>query len=96
MTNERKVILTVEGEMGLHARPAALISKMARTYTADILIGCGNGKASAKSIIGILSLGVAQGEEITLTARGTDADEAIRGLSRLFASDFAMPAAQKG
>jgi phosphotransferase system HPr (HPr) family protein len=75
---ERKV--TVNLETGLHARPAARFVQEANKYSAEIHVVKGNKKVNAKSIMGIMSLAVSKGTEITITAEGVDAEEAVNAL----------------
>ncbi|MDD7363254.1 MAG: HPr family phosphocarrier protein [Peptoniphilus sp.] len=75
---ESKVIL--QNEEGLHARPAAMFVREANQYTSDITIISKGDEVNGKSIIGIMSLGIFSGQEITLQAEGADEEEAIRGL----------------
>jgi len=89
---EEKVI--VDNKVGLHARPASLFVQEAAKYTADINVYCQDPEtkedrnANAKSILGILTLGVFQGTEITITANGEDEQEAVDGLVALVKANF--------
>lgn len=78
---ERKV--TVTNKTGLHARPAALFVQKANQFSSDIRIVKGEKEISAKSIMGVMSLGVSQGTEILLKADGADAQEAVDALAEL-------------
>lgn len=74
----KKVV--VKNKTGLHARPAALFVQTAGRFLSDITVEKDNKKVNAKSIMGIMALGVSQGEEIIITARGEDEKEAIETL----------------
>jgi phosphotransferase system HPr (HPr) family protein len=80
--------------VGLHARPAALFVKLASTFTSNILV-CNlstSGKwANAKSILGVLTCGVKQGDQIEVKAEGVDEAQAVEALEKLVASNFAEP-----
>ncbi|WP_124728354.1 HPr family phosphocarrier protein [Staphylospora marina] len=78
---EKKV--TVELETGLHARPAALFVQEANRYSSEIWVVKGTKKVNAKSIMGIMSLAVSRGTEITIIAEGPDEQEAVNTLSEM-------------
>jgi len=78
---EKKVV--VELETGLHARPAALFVQEANKFTSDIFVVKGSKKVNAKSIMGIMSLAVSRGAEITIQAEGPDAEQAVEVLVEL-------------
>ncbi|HPS32681.1 MAG TPA: HPr family phosphocarrier protein [Anaerolineaceae bacterium] len=82
----------VINEVGLHARPAALFVAKAASFKSDIRIhnATKDGKwVSAKSILGILTLGVEKDHEIEITAEGEDEVEAVKQIIALIESDFA-------
>ena len=85
----------VTDPVGLHARPAALFVKLANKFSSNISI-CNlstSGKwANAKSILGVLTCGVKQGDQIEVKAEGIDESEAVEALEKLVASDFAEQA----
>ncbi|MEI8139667.1 MAG: HPr family phosphocarrier protein [bacterium] len=85
---QRKVNLLISNELGLHARPAAKIAKLAVTFDAAIHIGTKHKKVKAKSILGLLSLDASEGTEVTVFADGRDADEAIQAFKDLFSRSF--------
>jgi phosphocarrier protein len=74
----------IRNASGLHARPAATFVKAATGFKADIKVANLTRdeahSAAAKSILGVLSLGVVKGHTIRITAEGDDADEAVRSL----------------
>ncbi|MGA8942725.1 MAG: HPr family phosphocarrier protein [Thermoactinomyces sp.] len=78
---ERKVV--VQLETGLHARPAALFVQEANKFSSEIFVIKGNKKVNAKSIMGIMSLAVSRGTEITIVAEGADAEQAVDKLSNM-------------
>ena len=77
----RKII--VKNEVGLHARPASLFVQTANKYLSRIYIELDGKRVNGKSIMGVMSLGVFQGEEITIIAQGEDEAEAIEDLADL-------------
>lgn len=72
--------IVVNNKIGLHARPAALFVQTAGKFLSNIMVQKGNRKINAKSIMGIMALGVSQGDEITIIADGEDEKEAIESL----------------
>ncbi|MFP7359085.1 HPr family phosphocarrier protein [Kurthia gibsonii] len=77
----------VKLKSGLQARQAALFVQEANRYHADVFLQKGTRKVNAKSIMGIMSLAVAHGTEITLFADGKDEQEAIAGLRVMIESE---------
>jgi len=74
----------ITDKIGLHARPAGLIVKIAKPFTSNITIQENGRSADAKKIMTILALGVRTGVEVTVTADGEDENEAIVILEELF------------
>ena len=83
----RKV--TITNSSGLHARPATFFIQKANSYKSSIWVEKEDRKVSAKSLLGVLSLGVAKGMTITLIADGSDEQAALDGLATLAESGFA-------
>lgn len=83
-----KITLNLTNPEGLHARPAALFVQIANKYDSELELEAHGKTVNGKSIIGIMSLGVFQGEEVTLTATGSDEKELIAELKQLFENDF--------
>jgi phosphocarrier protein len=83
-----RITLTVRNKAGLHARPAALFVQAAQQFDCDIEVTHGEREVNAKSILGILSLGVDQGAVITIRAEGEDADQALEALKALIEDNF--------
>lgn len=78
LVEEKKVIIT--NKTGLHARPAAQFVQKAGKFDSKIEIVFEEKKVNAKSIMGVMSLGVGKGNEILLRADGEDAEEALKEL----------------
>jgi len=78
----------VKNKTGLHARPAALFVQAANKFKSEIFIEKEGKKVNAKSIMGVMSLAVSQGTEITISAQGDDAQEAVDNLVELIESKF--------
>lgn len=81
--------VTVLNEEGLHARPAGLLVKKAAEFQSAIEFRANGMTKSAKSIMGLMGLGLAHGNQVTLVADGADADQALAALARLFERRFA-------
>ncbi len=76
--------ITIKNSQGLHApRPVAFFIQKANAYKASIWVEKGDRRVNAKSLLGVLSLAVTQGMEITLLADGTDENTALAGLAEL-------------
>ncbi|MBR4873528.1 MAG: HPr family phosphocarrier protein [Clostridia bacterium] len=82
--------VTITNSIGLHARPATFFIQKANTYKSSIWVEKEDRRVSAKSLLGVLSLGIAQGMTVTLVADGQDEDEALQGLSDLIDTGFAV------
>jgi len=80
--------ITIINNIGLHARPATFFIQKANTYKASIWIEKEDRKINAKSLLGVLSMGIAKGMTITLTAEGDDEERAISGLIELINTGF--------
>lgn len=73
---------TLVASSTLEARPAALFVQTASKYISNIQLSVENKTINAKSIMGIISLGVLDGHEVTLSANGSDEKEAIEELTK--------------
>lgn len=70
----------IKDELGIHARPAGSLVKEAGKYQSDIKIKKGDKIADAKRLFSVMSLAAKMGEEITITAEGTDEEAAITAI----------------
>ena len=73
----------VNNGTGLHARPATLLVKKASSFKSDVSIEFNGKKANVKSLIGVLSVGVTKGANITVTASGDDETLAAEEIAKL-------------
>lgn len=79
----------IQNEVGLHARPAALFVKEANRFKETrVEVVMGDVVRDAKSILGVLTLGVKQGTTIAIRAEGPEAEQALKSLSDLVNRDF--------
>ncbi len=80
--------LVIKNATGLHARPAGMFVKKASEFTSTVEIIAKGKTVNAKSIMGIMSLGLGQGEEIVIKADGADQEAAVEALAELIESGF--------
>lgn len=80
--------VTVENQVGLHARPATFFIQKANEFKSSIWVEKEERRVNAKSLLGVLSLGIVGGTTITLIADGSDEKEAVAALAELINSNF--------
>jgi phosphocarrier protein len=80
--------VTIQNSVGLHARPATFFIQKANSYKCSIWVEKEDCRVNAKSLLGVLSLGIVKGTTITLIADGNDENEAVSGLVDLVTSGF--------
>lgn len=78
----------VRNPQGLHARPADLLVRLASKFQSNIHIGNNGEVVDCKSILSLLTLGAEQGTQLSLSAEGADAAEALQSISELFEAGF--------
>ena len=81
--------VTVQNSVGLHARPATFFIQRANEFKSSIWIEKEERRVNAKSLLGILSLGIVGGTQIRIIADGADEEAAVDGLVELVESGFA-------
>ena len=79
----------VQNQVGLHARPATFFIQKANEYKSSIWVEKEEGRVNAKSLLGVLSLGIVGGTSIRIIADGPDEEEAVENLVDLVKSGFA-------
>ena len=79
----------VQNQVGLHARPATFFIQKANEFKSSIWIEKEERRVNAKSLLGILSLGIVGGTQIRIIADGADEESAVAGLIELVESGFA-------
>jgi len=79
----------VKNQVGLHARPATFFIQKANEYKSSIWVEKEERRVNAKSLLGILSLGIVGGSSIKIIADGADEEQAVTGLVKLVESGFA-------
>ncbi len=80
--------VVINNQVGLHARPATFFIQKANEFKSSIWIEKDDRRVNAKSLLGVLSLGIVKGTAVNLIADGPDENDAIATLSNLIASDF--------
>ncbi len=81
--------MTINNSIGLHARPATFFIQKANTFKSSIWIEKDDRKVNAKSLLGVLSLGIAKGMVVTIIADGQDENAAVDGLIDLVQTGLA-------
>ena len=80
--------VTINNEVGLHARPATFFIQKANEFKSGIWVEKDERRVNAKSLLGVLSLGITKGTTVTLLADGSDEKEAVAALSELVSGNF--------
>lgn len=83
---EAEVELT--NEIGLHARPAAVLARSLTGLSADVTIRLADKESDARSVLGLLGLAARKGDRLAVSARGEQADEAVRRIERIVTDNF--------
>lgn len=81
--------VSVKNQVGLHARPATFFIQKANEFKSSIWVEREERRVNAKSLLGILSLGIVGGTDIRIIADGSDEQLAVEGLTKLVESGFA-------
>ena len=81
--------VVIQNRVGLHSRPATSFIQKANEYKCSVWIERDDRRVNAKSLLGVLSLGVLQGTEVNIIADGQDERDAIDAMVSLVNSDFA-------
>jgi phosphocarrier protein len=80
--------VTISNKLGLHARAAAKLVRLASQFSSDIKLARNNTEINAKSILGVMMLAAAKGTELELIVNGTDEIEAVATLETLINNRF--------
>ena len=80
--------VVINNQVGLHARPATLFIQKANEFKSSIWVEKDERRVNAKSLLGVLSLGIIKGTAVTIIADGADEEAAISTLAELIDSDF--------
>lgn len=85
---EKSIELTVTNKMGIHARPAAMIVRVANKYESELQVEKDGEQVNGKSIMGLMMLAAGSGSTLQLTASGEDADKVLQEMQSLFERKF--------
>lgn len=80
--------VVLENQLGLHARPATFFIQKANEFKSSIWVEKDERKVNAKSLLGVLSLGISRGTQISIIADGADEKQAVDNLVDLINSNF--------
>ena len=78
----------IKNKLGLHLRAATLLVKTAGKFSSTITLTRGKDRASARSVIALMTLGAGLGSQLNVKAEGADADEALKAVQALFNDKF--------
>ncbi len=78
--------VTIHGNLGLHARPAAKLAEGLQGFSSAIYVHCGQNKADAKSVVDLLTLGAINGSELFFYAKGDDASTCLEHIADFFST----------
>ncbi len=79
--------ITIQIADGLEARPTALLVQVASQYDSRIYVEIGDKKVNAKSIMGMMTLGLSAGESVVVSAEGNDEADAIENIEKYLSSN---------
>ena len=74
--------ITIQISNGLEARPVAMLIQVASQYESRIQVESGDKRVNAKSIMGMMTLGLNVGESVVISAEGSDEEDAIAGIEK--------------
>lgn len=88
MSKQTEGDLEIVNDLGLHARAASKLVRVANEYDADVFVGHGGREVNGKSILGVLMLACAKGSTISIRCAGPQAPEAYAALGELVRDGF--------
>ncbi len=81
-------VYTIQDEIGIHARPAGMLAKEAKKFSSTITVEKDGKSADVRRMMGVMSLGVKCGQEITIKVEGDDEVEAAQAMQAFFAANL--------
>ena len=78
--------IKIQIQNGLEARPFALLVQVASQFNSSIYVECGDKKVNAKSIMGMMALGLDAGEEVVVSAEGDDESNAMADIEKFLSA----------
>ncbi|MGD2175100.1 MAG: HPr family phosphocarrier protein [Candidatus Brocadiaceae bacterium] len=88
MSNEHSAEVTIRNRLGFHVRPVQRFAEMARAFEADVQVGLRGREVPGKSVMNLMSLGGRRGDTMAISARGSDARQAVEVLKFLAQNRF--------
>jgi phosphocarrier protein len=88
MPEEYTLDLKVTSKMGVHARPAAMIVRIANKYPAEVYVEKDDEQVNGKSIMGLMMLAAGQGSTLRFMVAGEGAQDMLKEMEELFANEF--------
>ncbi|MDL2210510.1 HPr family phosphocarrier protein [Desulfovibrio sp. OttesenSCG-928-O18] len=85
---EFEATVVITNELGLHARPAALVAEIAQQYSAEVALLAAGREVDAKSILDILSLAAIKGTTLTIRCKGQGAEDCTKSIANLVRLQF--------
>jgi len=79
-----QIQITLNNKAGLHARPAGLLVRLLNEYKSEVTVEKNGRNVNCKSLMGLLSIGATNGDELSITADGSDEKEAVKALNHFF------------
>lgn len=79
--------IQIKLETGLEARPVAMLVQVASQFESTVYINADDRKVNAKSIMGMMSLGLASGEQVTVVAEGSDENAAVEEIEKFLSGN---------
>jgi PTS hybrid protein len=83
-----EVVVTLTNEIGLHARPAAVVARAMTGFDATVTVHFKDASADGRSVLALMALGARGGDQVRVTAVGPQAGEALRTFQDLAAANF--------
>ena len=74
--------------VGIHARPAGLLVKEAKTFKSSIVVAKGEKEAKATALMKLMGMGIKQGDEVTIKVDGEDEEAAAAAMEKFFKENF--------
>ena len=80
--------VSVKNQVGLHARPATFFIQKANEFKSSIWVEVEDRKINAKSLLGVLSMGITKGTRVSIIAEGPDEEEAVKALTEMLVKEI--------
>ena len=80
--------VVIQNQVGLHARPATFFIQKANEYKSSIWVEKDERKVNAKSLLGVLSMGITKGTRVSILAEGPDEEEAVNALTEMLVKEI--------